>query len=100
MIYKALIKWYPLGVGRSYNYPQTGTKYAPLLYAEKDCSYRSIIFFTTDIDENNQSYIEFEFLAADTPLDAIDVGEHFYIREGSRSVAEGVVLSMLNEKKR
>ena len=93
-IYHALIKWYPLGIGRSRNYLESGTKYAPLINIPKDNSYWSIVFNITDMNSSNESHIDFEFLMPINHNDIIDAGDVFYICEGMKRVAEGVVISV------
>lgn len=95
--YHALIKWYPLGIGRSRNYLDLGTKYAPLIHITKDNSYRSIVFNITEMNSNNESDIEFEFLVPDNDSDIISAGDTFHICEGIKCVAEGAVISVKEE---
>lgn len=92
--YHALIKWYPLEIGRSSNYLELGTKYAPLIHITKDNSYWSIVFNITEMNSSNESYIDFEFLMPIDHNDIINAGDTFYICEGTKCVAEGVVVSV------
>ena len=89
--YNAVIKWYPLGIGRKCNYPDIGVRYAPIIKISKSNSCWSIVFQITPINNDNESNIVFEFLADDYPHNIIDTGDSFYICEGSETVAEGVV---------
>lgn len=86
-IYHALIKWYPLGIGRSSNYLELGTKYAPLINILTDNSYWSIVFNITYMNSGNESYIDFEFLEPINHNDIINAGDFFYICEGMKRVA-------------
>lgn len=92
--YQALIKWYPIGIGRSRNFLELGTKYAPLIRIPKDNSYWSIVFNISDMNSNNESYIDFEFLNPIDHDDILTAGDVFYICEGTHTVAEGVIISI------
>ncbi len=92
--YKALIKWYPLGVGRSSNYLASEIKYAPLIRIAKDNSYWSIVFNITDMNSSNEFHIDFEFLAPNDHNDILNAGDVFYICEEVKCVAEGTVISV------
>ena len=91
--YTALIKWYPLKVGRN-NYLKLGAKYAPLIKILKNNSYWSIVFYITEMNSNNEAYIDFEFLSPFCNHNLIEIGDAFYICEGSKIVAEGEVISV------
>ncbi len=93
-LFKALIKWYPLKIGRNSNYLEVGTKYAPLIKILKNNSYWSIVFYVTEMNNDNESYIDFEFLSPFFNHNIIDIGDSFYICEGCKVVAEGVVISI------
>ncbi|HAN21159.1 MAG TPA: hypothetical protein DCP51_05725 [Clostridiales bacterium] len=97
---KAKINWLSLEEGGRERPMPAGARYSPIIILKGGSAHdgwnSSIMFITTEINENNESLIEFDFFNKDSyPPDRYEKlinGEEFSLYEGARKVAVGRVI--------
>jgi len=94
-IVKAKVSWLTYEAGGRKNLLPAGARYCPIVKfngVSNNNELWSADFTITDIDENNNSIVEFTLFAEGAPFNYLVKGSEFELFEGNKRVAVGSIL--------
>ena len=91
-VYEAVIHWFSSDEGGRKTVPPQGTKCFPMIRTSSLKGDWSIRFTCGQLDHDRKMHIAFSFISQEAPTQGLKRGTEFLLYEGSKKVAEGIII--------